>query len=496
MRRHPWPHLGLLLTTLLPGSLVACQDPGALKASVQRSPKSSPSLAPSQAESEATTPLPPKHLPAPAPDSAKPGSPKPSPSEAASSPSLPLRLGLALPASLVGAGQKHLAGEGQVVAPEGTRLTLGVGGLIVSNHSGSILSNHSASLIGHNGGSLLSDQGGTYRLAQSALPLVKPPDDPRFDLWEQLLFIDLSDQLLQAYAQAGPQLKRWVPFVLRPKLLPPPSGSPEFQAFLNLAFEQVQELAYTGILIQEGQGLRLWLVRLPSAGAKPSSGEVCLDLQAPAEGPVVARFRAPAESRSTYGLVGASLRIEHLVEGGLRFRSGDRSLPHEQMSAQTKLLVSANQPFARHRQGLIHLLPSGAAEVRFAEAQRTVLGPGGRPGPWGVRFIRAFGYAGPGQPDVGTALWSRSGEGPPSDGIALDWNTRKGSPIAGGVKAAFLDPEGQSPASPPAALTALLPAWSPSDEGLIPRMPSGEDRMDLDPALLPEDPPEAVWAAP
>lgn len=426
------------------------------------------------------------------------------PEATASGPSLPLRLGLALPGSLVGQAQARLAGEGGLVAREGTRLVAGVGGLIISNNSGTLMGNNGGSILSNNSGALISDQGSTYRLAPRALaqaeaPLVQFPDDRRFVLWEQLVFIDLADQLLQAYAEAGPSLDAWVPFELRPVLLPPPQGSPIFNAFIQNAFAQVAPLPYLGKLVREGEGLRLWLVRLPKAGAKASEGEVALDLQAPAQGSAVTRFACPLEFREMYGLVGGAMRVELLSEGGLRFRSGDRSRPWAEMSAQTRVLVSARQPYARHRQGLIRLQPSGAAELRVAEAQRTVLAPPGQEGPWGVRFIRAFGFAGPGQSDAGIAFWQRSGEGPPSDDIPLQW-TLGGQAVEGPierVQAEYLDAVGSAPASPaPSALQSLLPAWKPEDEGLIPRMPTLADRLDLDPELAPQKPPAAILQGP
>lgn len=476
-------------------ALGACQGPeGKLAPRPPQASAKAPAAAPSQAPLLASSA--PLLVRAEASASASASAASPSPALALS---LPLRLGLALPASVVGAAKGHLEGVGGSVAREGTRLGLGVGGLIVSNNSGSILSNHGASLVSDQGGAALGGQAASRRLLaqRGLLQAVAFPNDPRFDLWEQLLFIDLADQILNAYAKAGPQLDRWVPFQLQATLLPTPVGQPLFEAAMQAGLQATGPLPYSGRLVREGDSLRLWFMRLPQPGAKPSEGQVALDLRAPSQGPLVARFATPQEFRVLYGLEGGAARLEHQQGGGLRLRSADRSVPWAQMSEQTRLLVSARHPVARHRVVLMREAPGGHTELRMAEAQRTELKPDLSPGPWGVRFLRAFGFAGPSQLDQGLAYWLRSGEGVPSDAIPLDWLPTPKVPLAEGqVPAVFRDPEGSTVATPSAALQGLQPLWAQGDESLIPRMPTAEERLYQDPELAPEPPPAALLALP
>lgn len=428
-----------------------------------------------------------------------PGSPKP---DAAASLSLPLRLGLSFPASLVGAAaQSRLAGEGGVVAAEGARLSVGLGGLLVSNNGGSLLGNHGGGLLGAGAGLVAQASAGAGPAARRTLQEATIEDikaDRRVDLWLNLLFIDLPDQLLQAYAKAGPKLDAWVPFTITPVLLPPPLDSILLKAYLNQALANAQNLPYTARLARQGDGLTLWVMRLPREGAAPSEGFVTLQMSISGQGRMLTRFATPDEVAQVFGQAGAAGRLEHPPEGGLLFETGNRYRPWEEISPASQALLTPLRPVAEHRRVVVRLQPSGQAEMRLAEAQRNAVDAKGQPNPRAVRYMFTFGFVLPGQNEPGLAYWERGASSFVDDPFVLGWRI-VGKPVEGPadqVVGNFISPAGVRLTQPTEALQGLLPAWRPSDDQLMPPLPGLEERLDRSPYFAPEPPPAELLLAP
>lgn len=466
-----------LPTSLLLGlSLAACQAPATPNGGTPR-----PSPAPSSTRASAS--------PSPAPQS----SPNPSPALR-----LPLRLGLALPTSVVGAAASaRLRGEGGLVAPPASSLTALQDGRIVSNNSGSLVSNNS--------GSLVSDQGAAWRLPGEArldpgfgLLQSKPLEaiyDPRTELWFMLALIDLNDQILQGYVQAQPRLGAWQRFrCQQARLLPPPAGA-EIFALATAQLEQaLQQLPMAGHLAQEGDGLHLRLVLLPQEGASVAEGRALAELVPSPEGGAIAKFQLFSIMLEAFGLQAANTRLVKSADGGLRGDSGENYRPPAERGALAKAINGERLLQAIRRRVIVPPPSPDSASLRVMRAELKAENEVAR-----SRVLTAFGFALPDRPDLGLANYHRTSEGGPTGPLKpFSWRDldHKSYPGDGPVVPRYLLPTGESSASPPAGLAALLPPYNAAMDEDIPALPEAGEAVSEDPALRIPPLPAALLQAP
>lgn len=514
-------------------ALAACNSPSPVaKGRPGPAPKAqSPGLlaATPQGELAATGSLPASAPASPARPASSP-SPQAEPTATPASVLLPLRLGVALPASLVGLEAKGrlvgALGAGALVAPEGAALVALADGRILSNHAaglisdhgGGLISNHGGGLVSNHGGGLISDQGGGlisnhgagYRLAQldavastaevlpsgelAATPTQGLAKSGANYLWLVLAMIDQEDQLLQAYAQAGPRLGQWRRFQAKSsEILPLTNASPLAAMALQGLNGQLQAQHYAGVMTQESDGPHLRVVWLPQADAPLSQGLAVADLGASGGGQVLkARFVPPLEE--AFGLQASASHFEfsqgpvgRVVEAWV----GEQYLPGQAMGP-VALYLSSDSGQIRRR---VHLEATGP-EKALAWAGRGILRNGVPLGQ--QRDFYAFGFATPGQPDLGVAYHRRVSAGLLGNLGPFEWVGPQSviTPGDGPVPPHFVGVDGEFTASPSEALRALVPPRPPEGDAWVPEAPGVADLVASEARVKMPTWPSSLWALP
>lgn len=422
-----------------------------------------------------------------------PGSPSPSAQpDPPATLSLPLRLGLALPASLVGAAASlRSVGGGDRLAAVGSVLQVGRGGLLVSNHG--------AGIVGHNGAAIVSNHGGGA-VAPAARQLLAGEDlsdfvnDPRLPVWASLLPVDSLDQILAAYAKAQPQANVWVPFSVQADLMPPPNASPVLDAYLQQVLGENNTWHLTGHLRTEGDRLTFWVLRLPREGASPREGTLFFDLQASAGG-WRARLQPASELLAFMGAAASAMAVEGRPEG-VFIDSGTVMLPWAAQSPLAKAQALVEARVAERRQTLIQGQPGGAADLLIASIEL-----GGRtekqPNPKAKLFAGIFGFALGAPVDPGLAYSRRFqdlvvGQADPGPFFAEAFDPAR----AASVPFRWVDPLGARVQAPSEALLRLVPGGSVAWTRLAPPMPQAGEALDRLPELAPAPPPDAILNQP
>jgi hypothetical protein len=446
---------------------------------------------------------------------------------------MPSRLGLVLPATLVGPQARlRLTGGDGVVDYQGSRLELTPGGSIISNHSGAlisdqggnlisdqgggIISNHSGALISDQGSNLISDQGGgiisnhsgAYRLFGQAprrlqAELEAPPlDDPRLHLWLVLTLIDLNDQLIKGFLDAKPKLGEWTRYGgSEARLLPPPV----LGEVLEVAMGQVRALfgdwRFAGVLTQEGQATHLRVVALKAPEQPLQEGFVMLDMVASGADEAVAKTRFMPELATMFGLDGSAARVHWKAtpDGPIvEVEEAEHHLPKEQRSGIGALLSGSAPQVVGQRKLRLHA-PRGLqrhwGDIGSASVVAHAKGLAQR------QFYVAIGYAKPFEADPGLAFFNLRrtaflGATPP----AFGWNDpfkEDELPYSQGPVATYMTSAGRYTTEPSEALKAFLPPWMPeAPEALIPKGLTAEARPHESPDLAPQAIPAALWALP
>jgi hypothetical protein len=422
--------------------------------------------------------------------------------EAAQAPSLPARMGLAWPASMV--GSEALSRQGaKAFAPFGHVMAIEAGGRIASLPEASLLANHGAGLISNHGGGLISNHGGGVGPAPAAarrlLEELPFRIDARHHLWLVNAIVDLKDQLQQAYLQAGPKVGEWRRFQA-PELsfLPPPTSHPLIPVALAALAKVEAQRHYAGLLTLEAGRPRLRVLVLPEEGASLAQGLPLLDHQSMGPGHSVLRARSMAGLREAFALEQANLRVERrLTEEGLRFRLdlGTRHAPEEQRTALGKLASGPGDGLTDRFRITIDPSASASALVRLEVAQRFGQPSGAQ------RYLRALhlmAFALPPLPDPGLVVLSRKAEGPVGSPAAFVWHRNLGGelPLSAPPPYQHLLPEGEASGPPSAALVALQPVPGPLAEGDLPPLPEEGYRPEEEASLTPEPLASELWALP
>lgn len=412
--------------------------------------------------------------------------------------SLPMRLGFALPASVVGAeARDRLAGVGALVAPEGARLEVGPGGLLVSNHGGGIVSNNGGAIISNNSGGALAGAAASRRLLQLTEGSVQELfSDVRMPVWLSLLQIDAPDQVLEAYLKAGPRLNAWVAFEVKPQLLPPPKPSSLLKEFLASVIGPEGAWYFSGLLVREGTQLNLWVLRLPQKDAAPESGSVFFQLSNTPEGLFVARINTPAEVRAIFGQQAGSTRMSILPDGTFLLDSGTVMLPWDQQPPVGRAQSGQDQRLSERRKTLYRVKPSGVSELVVALAERSGLYRG-KEGQGAYFFVRKFGFGGKGQTELGFATYITTTYGPVAEADPMPFFTKALMPgVTPPASFRYYDPLGDFIATPSAEMLQLQPQGAVGDDRVVPALPGDGERLDLLPELAPDPPPAAFLTTP
>lgn len=426
----------------------------------------------------ASTTRAPASLPTPNPPAASPdrqGLELASPKAPTATPSLilPLRLGLALPGSVVGAeASRLLKGEASgLVAPPLATLVADAQGRIVSNNSGSLVANHGAGLISDQGGGLIANHGASRRLM--ALSFTEEiATDPRTELWFLLAFVDHLDQILQGYGRSGAQLGRWSRFQLSDSvLLPPPLGAEVFALATAQMQQSIRAAHLAGIAHLVDGRLRLQLVVLPKEGASVAEGQALAELSTEPSGEGVARIHLPDYFLSAFGLKACGMRLALSPSGAFEGSTGEDYLAPEARGPLAKAINGERRLIAIHRRVRISPPEGGRMQLLTARAERL-----DQPVIAQVRSLIAFGFAPPARPDLGLASYHRLSEGPEGPRPPFQWQAldKRKSPGEGPMVVRFQGPLGEAIASPSPDLAALVPSFGPEAEAFLPELPATE----------------------
>lgn len=397
---------------------------------------------------------------------------------------LPLRLGQALPPSVVGAlaASRLVGGQGERVAAPLTTLSADAQGRLVSNNGGNGVATPGAGLIANHGGSFRLSQGG-----------IEASLDPRAELWLMVGFLDYLDQLLQAYAQSGPQLGRWQRFQAQSlTILPPPAGAEVFALAAAQMEQSLQAQHLAGLSIAQADGLELRMVLLPGPEAPWSKAQPLAQIKQGTQGPATLRLQLPALMLQAFGLKAGRLKGEITPEGELVAEHGEVYLPVAERGPLSQA-IHGSIALQAIRRRIAWSRPG--QEPAWLKVSRGELQD--RQGPWHFRTLSAFGFRGKGQ-ELGVASYHRSQEGPVGGVSPFAWFDLRSVPMpeppAGQGAGRFQGPAGEELLAASPELAALLPPYGPQDEAAIPLAPSSVAAIAEDPSLaMPELP--ASWLA-
>jgi hypothetical protein len=441
--------------------------------------------------------------------------PSPKPSAAAPKPlHLTMRLGLALPPSLVGLeGQARLNGQDGLVAPPGTEFVVGPDGSLLSNngsnlignHSSGLIGNHSSGLVGNHGGSLVSDQGGAYRLAQAEAPTRdqvasatprNPFVDPRTQLWLILGSFDYCDQLMAHFLRAKPRLGAWKRFGTEAfRSFPPPMEVPGVR---NPQLESdLQAIVYAGLLTEEAGGARLRFLALPAPEAPLSEGRPVFDLRASGT-EQVARTRFVPRMEAYLGFKDTSSEMV-VSEGphGRRIvsRIAERGDPQRHPFSIAGLLQPNRVENSRRYLRFEHHAPQQASVlIATAEHQRYL---DGKPDTTDRKLL-AIGYDPSASGTPGLALLERRAflNVDPSGQLLWDPPFFPPQPGAMPLWPYFMVPGGALVQPGPPELLRLVPPFRVEEDALVPPLPSPEEDPTQDPSLRIEAIPPELFQRP
>jgi hypothetical protein len=527
---------------LLALALAACATPGPtgrVRNAPAPSPKAPVLLATPEAPASGGAAV---NLPATgpvAPASVAPSSPpKADPSATPVTPLLPLRLGVALQASLVGAeAQGRLVGgvgAAAIVAPEGARLVALADGRILSNHAAGLISDHGGGLISDHGGGLISDHGGGlignnssglvgnnssgmlgnngagYRLAQvdpaasqvevlasgelAATPVQGIAKSGANYLWLVLALVDQQDQLLQAYATAQPRVGQWRRFQAKAsEILPMPHATELAAMAVQGLNQQLKQQHYAGVMTQEADGPHLRMVWLPSAEAALTAGRPVVDLSASGTAQLLrARFVPILEEN--FGLQASASRFE-FTQGPLGrvidAWVGEQYLPGQAMGP-VALYLSGDSGLIRRR---VHI-EAASTDRAFAWAGRGILHAAVPQ--LQRRDFYGFGFAAPGKPDLGVAYLRRVASGLLGNVGPFEWVGPQSTVTPGDGPATphFVGTDGEFTASPSAALQALVPSRPPEGDAWVPTAPGVADLPASEASVQMAPWPSSLWQLP
>jgi hypothetical protein len=428
---------------------------------------------------------------------------------------LPLRVGLAFPASLVGAaGAARFSGQDGQVAPPGSEFYALADGSIISNNSGGLISDQGGGIVSNHSGSLISDQGGGlgpkptggYRLAAKvdrdiAATATVPTaiGDPRMRLWLILSMYDYVDQIMAAFLKAKPKLGRWKRFSTSDfDYLPLPRAIPGLESS-SLSREVVRALRFAGHLSTGPEGTRLRLVHLPQAQSGIAEGLPVMDWQA-SGGVAVMHTRYVEALAATFGLRNSASRLER--------RQGPHGPSIDNVLAETGAsdpgtsilgLFKASKIDVTRRHLRLEQVSPQQAYVLMATSERTYLPDA--PSQLARRTL-TIGYDPRAGTNQGLAILAREAnfKKDPSGGLFWDlpypgWALQPGAlPLWPYFLLPTLNEYSQQA---PAELQALVPPYRvPEDDALIPPDPAEGEDVASDAALSVPPLPEAVLLAP
>lgn len=429
---------------------------------------------------------------------------------------LPGRLGLALPASLVGSqAQASLKGLDGAVAPESSLLLALNDGRILSNHGaglisdqgGGLISDQGGGLVANNGGGIVSNNSGAYRLgptralAQADLQasgetITLKGVDPRRGLWLLLALLDADDQMLQAYLDAEPKVNEWRRFqVPKLRVLPPPVPDELFLRALDTVLKGTREGAFAGHFGSEGpEAGRLRLVFLPQPESPLNEGIPILDLQASGADTAVGRTRFLPAIGEVLGLKDSAARVvvgRNALGPTTEVSVAELMLPEAERSPLAQGITAMEQVASRRYASLSRQAPDRArAVISSSQLEQSRRGE--------ISFskhLQLLGYHPTESESLGLAFLGRVAQGPLDSSPSFDWSnpSRPGSEPA---QILFFLPNGNFSFQGPPALARLAPSYGPSDDAFIPPTPQMGEDPSQDPQLRPSDLSAALLALP